>query len=266
MRASFRGWSIAALTATVLLCGAPVALVAQPARSLAVLVLDPRDRPVALAELVLSAGSARQVLRTDSTGTARFAALPGDRWRLAVRRLGFHSVDVPVEPSGPDERITVLLEDAPASLGEVRVAADRAPASRLAAFEARLRTREANAVVTRAQIEKRNPIVLSQMLRGIAGIRVADSLGVTIAISTRGLKPTRAPNGQLHLVQCVLRMMIDGVVLPALTDIDDVAPREVHGVELFFGAARMPPELAGTRTDNWCGVIAIWTRAGDGDR
>lgn len=56
--------------------------------------------------------------------------------------------------------------------------------------------------------------------------------------------------------------MVDGIIVPALSSIDNIVPKEVHGVELYLGAARVPVELAGTRTDNWCGVIAIWTRDG----
>lgn len=59
---------------------------------------------------------------------------------------------------------------------------------------------------------------------------------------------------------CVMRLTLDGVVMPALSDIDAIIPKDVYGIEIFSGPARLPPELAGLRTDNWCGVIAIWTR------
>ena len=73
----------------------------------------------------------------------------------------------------------------------------------------------------------------------------------------------RQPYG-IALVPCVLRVMLDGIVLPALSDIDKVVPQDVHGVEVFFGAASIPPSLGGMRSDNWCGLIAIWTRSGGG--
>jgi len=57
-----------------------------------------------------------------------------------------------------------------------------------------------------------------------------------------------------------MRLTLDGVVMPALSDIDAIIPKDVYGIEIFSGPARLPPELAGLRTDNWCGVIAIWTR------
>ena len=114
---------------------------------------------------------------------------------------------------------------------------------------------EANAVVTRRDIERRGPIALSQMLRGMAGLRLADSSGSTVAISTRGMKV----NGG-GVVPCVLRVMLDGIVLSASNSIDNVMPNDVYAVEVFYGAARMPPQLAGIRADAWCGLVAIWTR------
>ncbi|HEY0931126.1 MAG TPA: hypothetical protein VGE27_14495 [Gemmatimonas sp.] len=57
-----------------------------------------------------------------------------------------------------------------------------------------------------------------------------------------------------------MRISVDGIILPPLTHIDQVVPKDVYGIEVYYGPARMPPELEGMRTDNWCGLIAIWTR------
>ena len=89
---------------------------------------------------------------------------------------------------------------------------------------------EASSTVTREEIEPRRPIALSKMLRGKAGIRIADSLGCILAVSTRGAKYERGG----HMVDCVLRVMLDGIVLPALSNIDGVVPGDVYGVEIFL--------------------------------
>ena len=243
---------------------APSRLPAQAPRSdLSVRVLDAADRPVPNAAVELVAGRLRHAATTDSTGTARLPALPRAEWALVVMRIGYTRVSTRVETANADERITVFLEERATALATVDVEAARPVVGRLADFETRLRTREANAVVTRADIDKRNPIALSQMLRGIAGIRIADSLGIRIAVSTRGSKFSRGGGGQ-GMVPCVMRMMLDGTVLPPLSDIDHIVPRDVHGIEVFNGPARIPPKLANMRTDSWCGLIAVWTRAGDG--
>lgn len=102
----------------------------------------------------------------------------------------------------------------------------------------------------------------------LSGVRVVGDVpysarlaGYTVAISTRGAKPTRNTGGAgFALVQCVMRVVVDGTLMPALFNIDEIVPRDVHGIEVYNGPSRMPPELAGLRTDSWCGVIAIWTR------
>lgn len=242
---------------------APSLLVAQAPRSdLSVHVLDAADRPVPNASVELVAARRRHAGTTDATGTVRLPDLPRAEWQLVVMRIGYARVSTRVETVNADERITVFLEERATALATVDVEAPRPVVGRLADFESRLRTREANAVVTRADIEKRNPIALSQMLRGIAGIRVADSLGVRIAVSTRGSKFSRSGGGQ-GMVPCVMRTMLDGIVLPPLTDIDEIVPRDVHGIEVFNGPARIPPKLANMRADGWCGLIAVWTRAGE---
>jgi hypothetical protein len=48
--------------------------------------------------------------------------------------------------------------------------------------------------------------------------------------------------------------------MPYGFDLDQISPKDVHGIELFAGAARTPPNLTSIRTDSWCGLIVIWTR------
>lgn len=92
----------------------------------------------------------------------------------------------------------------------------------------------------------------------MAGLRVADSLGAMVAVSTRGMKWERGAN---TFVPCVMRVMLDGVVMSASTDIDQIIPFDVYAVEVFFGPSRIPPQYNGGRADQWCGLIAIWTRS-----
>ena len=53
---------------------------------------------------------------------------------------------------------------------------------------------------------------------------------------------------------------VDGITQPALTNLDATLPQEIYGVEIYNGAARLPVQFGGLRTDNWCGLIAIYTR------
>lgn len=236
---------------------------ASDGRTLSVRVIDGADWPVGSARVELVNGPVRLIASTDSLGGVRFANLVGDSVVISVRRIGYFPTRILTRLADLGERITILVDQHPDLLRAVEVRERMPSVTRLAEFEARLRSRTASAAVTRAQIEQRNPVRLSQMLRGVSGLRLADSLGSMVAISTRGMKPVPTASHGIALVPCVMRMMLDGIVLPALTDIDQIVPQDVHGVEVFFGAASIPPAMAGSRTDNWCGLIAIWTRGGD---
>lgn len=224
--------------------------------SLRVRVTRDGGAAVADAEVAVTVAGASQVTRTDSGGVARFLGLaPGDA-QLRVRRLGFGEGHVRATIRSGANELAVLVRGSTVTLETVQVTAARDVPARLADVEARIARGEPNAVVTRADIDKRNPIQLSQMLRGVAGLRLADSSGAMVAISTRGMKLEKG-----FPVPCVMRLMVDGVVMSASTNIDNVIPFDVHAVEVFFGPARIPPQFAGSRSDQWCGLIAIWTRS-----
>ncbi len=215
------------------------------------------DLAIGDAEVRVKDARAERSARSDSGGNVRFEGLSLGLVDVQVRRVGFAAAKTRVRVGAGENAFTIVLEGSIARLGAMRIVSNRPVSDRADDFEQRLLRNEANAVVTTAQIDKRNPIALSQMLRGIAGIRIADSMGSTVAVSTRGKYLNKN-----KLVDCVLRITVDGVVLPALSNIDAVIPKEVYGVEVFFGPARIPPQFGGLRTDAWCGLIAIWTRSG----
>ncbi len=230
--------------------------------SLRLNVLGDSSRAVIDAEVSLTGHGRSLRARTDSVGRVRFDGLSDGIFRVSIRRLGIAPASVDVRLATGENALTVHVDRSVATLEEVRVVGNLPIAARLDEFEMRRLRGEASHVVTRAEIEKRRPIALSQMLRGVAGIRIADSSGSVVAISTRGTKssPGKLGGSPFGLVYCVMRVTVDGVVLPSLSNIDAVVPGDVFGVEIFNGAARLPVQFAGLRTDNFCGLIAIWTR------
>jgi Carboxypeptidase regulatory-like domain/TonB-dependent Receptor Plug Domain len=247
-------WSLDLLSETVV-ATAPVAMA--PTTSLRVRVSRDGGAAVAEAEVTVAVAGADQVARTDTSGVARFAGLSPGAAELRVRRLGFGEGTVRATLRAGENELAVAVRGANVTLETVKVVAARDVPTRLADVDARIARGEPSAVVTRADIDKRNPITLSQMLRGVAGLRLADSSGAMVAISTRGVKLQR----EGLFVPCVLRVMVDGVVTSSSVDIDNVVPYDVYAVEVFFGGARIPPQFGGIRTDQWCGLIAIWTRS-----
>lgn len=229
---------------------------------LSVRVVDTVGRGVIDAEVALLRGrDERHTARSDGAGAATFSDVEAGLWSLSVRRLALRPIATIIRIAPGGNALTVVASPAALTLSGVRIVGDVPYSARLDAFEARRLSGVANAFVTRAQIDRLDPPKLSRMLRGLNGLRVGDSAGYTVAISTRGAKLTRNTQGPgFALVQCVMRVVVDGTLMPALFNIDDIVPRDVHGIEVYNGPSRIPPELAGLRTDNWCGVIAVWTR------
>lgn len=230
--------------------------------ALTVRVADTAGVGVVGAEVALGRGrDERHTARSDSAGTATFAAIEPGLWSLTVRRLGLRPISTVIRLAPGGNAFTVVASSSALTLSGVRVVGDVPYSARLDDFERRRLSGAASATVTRAQIDRLDPQKLSRLLRGMNGLRIGDSSGYTVAISTRGAKPTRNSGGAgFAMVQCVMRVVVDGTLMPALFNLDDIVPRDVHGIEVFYGPSRIPPELAGLRTDNWCGVIAIWTR------
>jgi hypothetical protein len=237
------------------LFAAPSAPVQQQRAALRLAVRTGDGAPIDGAEVTVKIDGRAQTARTGAEGRVRFEALAAGLLEIRVRHVGYAPARLDARIADGENELTVRLIEGGAMLDEIRVIGNRPVSGIREDFDMRVRQQLANASVTRDQIEKRSPIALSQMLRGVPGLRLADSAGSTVAISNRGLKFERSTG----LVQCVLRVAVDGTVLPS-ANIDAVLPREVYGVEVYFGPARIPPQFSGIRSDSWCGLIAVWTR------
>lgn len=218
-------------------------------------VVNSADRPVPTAEVRVTLGNKLAAGRTDSAGVFRAEGLTAGAWHASVRRIGFKETAVDFQVVDGDNIYTIEVDEAPAELENVDVKSTRAISLRLRGFEERRQRGEPSATVTRKDIEKRSPVKLSQLLRGMPGIQVTEQNGVRVAVTARGTVPKLGT-----LSSCPLRMSVDGMLRPPFSDLDEVVPAEVHGIEVYYGSGRLPLALANFRTDNWCGLIAIWTR------
>lgn len=109
--------------------------------------------------------------------------------------------------------------------------------------------------ITRAQIEKRKPSTLMDVLRAVPGVRIECPRSERVC----RLRMARAPRG------CGPGYFLDGI--PAdQTVLYLTSPTDVEGIEVYSGPSETPPELEGVRSQ--CGAVAIWTRIGErpGDR
>lgn len=244
----------------------PIVQLSAQANTTAVLelrVLDASGQPVGGVEIRVEPSRGRTDLqRTDTLGLVRFSGLTPGALSVQARRLGMDRARVTLRVASGHNTYSLRLDASAIQLVGVRVVGDQVVSARLDDFERRRASGAASAVISREDIDRVNPPRLSRMLRGLAGLQLADSSGSIVAVSTRGAKPSRiADRTGFGLVHCVMRVAIDGILMPPLSNLDALVPSDVHGVEVFNGPARLSPELAGLRNDNWCGVIAVWTRA-----
>ncbi|MEP7001477.1 MAG: TonB-dependent receptor plug domain-containing protein [bacterium] len=121
-------------------------------------------------------------------------------------------------------------------------------------FELRRKNHQAAAFITREDIEKRDPVDLFQMLRGVPSIEVREMDGIMVAASTRSFL------SGLNDKPCLLTVMVNGLIQQSLDLRQLPSPSETHGVEVFAGAATIPLQYSGTGKGKMCGMIAVWTR------
>ena len=215
--------------------------------ALAGTVRDDGGAPVANVEV--AAVKHAVVTRTDSLGRFILGALPAGALDLTFRRLAFEPVVVTIElPANDTTEVEVKLTVVAQRLTGV-VVNDRAPKRRvLVGFETR-RRQGIGYFVTREQIEKRGPRLLSDMLRMIPGtILTAGETGRMTLRFSRNL----ARN-------CPPQFYVDGVQATGFM-IDDMAPGDVEGVEIFAGTTGVPPEYSRLRGTSNCGTVLIWSR------
>lgn len=231
-----------------LLCASPAG--AQGRAALVVTVRDSAGRPLPGAEVrVLAVGALP--LRTDSTGTARFAAVAAGRVSVVARRFGFlpDSQRVALD-AGRERAVTLRLASSAQLLDTARITAE-ALRGKMADFERR-RAAGRGSFVTRADIEAHEPMALRDLLRRYPGVTF-----VSIGAGRSALRFARATSRVER--DCPPEYWIDGQRSPYLT-IDDVPVEDVEGIELYRGVSELPaPFLSKTAG---CGVIAIWTRDG----
>jgi hypothetical protein len=203
----------------------------------------PDGRPLAGAQVVVQGIGIGGATRPDGSITL-FGLKPGTR-TIEVRYLGYEPqrAQVTLEPYRTSE-VRFGLEIQAIQLAEVRV---RARASRLlrTGFYQR-RTTGMGTFFTREEIQRMQPRALSDVMRRVAGASVSTGRA---GLSTANFRGGRG--------SCPVQFYIDGTMAAAFL-IDEMRPEDVEGLEIYRGAATLPPEY--NKGTAMCGVIVIWTR------
>ena len=202
---------------------------------------------------------------TDSSGAFTLSNPTRGRVAFFLRKIGYEPLLQTVELA---ERDTVAARyglAAVSALAGVSVTATAgASAARLEGFERRRRGGTGR-IITSEEIQKRGSVRVSDLIAGTLGVNVVDSMGVPVAVSSRGLKVKFEQvevGSETRGAPCMMRIAVDGVMRPAGTSLNDIPTREIHGIEVYSGA-QIPREFPLSGSDSQCGLIVIWTKVRD---
>jgi hypothetical protein len=205
-------------------------------------VVDTAGLPLVGAE-VRAVGTALLVLTSDS-GVFR-AELPAGPVVFAVRRLGYEpSTFLATLRAGRINGVRLVLTDVAQALPGVVVAEQREQAW-LRTFNERSGSQQGT-FIGRSEIEKSRARFTTDLLRR----RVPSVQVVGTRTGTRVYM--RGNSGR----RCPPQLFVHAT--PYSGEVDDFPPDAIEAIEVYSGAAELPPELNIGRA--MCGAIVIWTR------
>lgn len=222
-------------------------------------------RPLSHVEVAILDGK-RLVARalTDPQGRFAVPVERGGTYKVRATRLGyaaFTSNQIKVA-ADEDVRTELLLAVDAIPLEPLRVTARATlPSEYLASMGFYERERAGTGhFLARGEIEKRNAVVLSEVLSSVPGVKLMRA--------DRGAQKRSEitfSRGMSSLRQCMPAVFIDGALMrsgglirPNELPLDEwVNPRDIEGIELYHGAAATP---AIYNQQAQCGVVVLWTK------
>ena len=210
-------------------------------------------------EVVVNVPDAGRTARTGAEGRFSIGDLVPGRHEIRFSHLGYAERSESIEVRmGRVTRVRVVLDVNAIALNPIEVTVDRRDAT---LEEHGFYQREEDGwghFVDREDLEARNPIELTDALTRFVGVRIVSNP------SSPGQRHLRLRNmGN----DCSPAIFIDGVRMigrGGYSINDMVDPAVVAGIELYRGAAGIPPQYWGTGSS--CGVVLIWLRRGDSGR
>jgi hypothetical protein len=144
-----------------------------------------------------------------------------------------------VPQAGVAAPVEVELEEIPSDIASVIVESSK---QHLEQFYQRKANNSFGKFFERKDIQKRNPIYLSEMVSTVSGASIS-STGAGNRILLRGCQPM---------------VWVDGMRAPG-AELDDVArPGDIAGMEVYPSNAGLPAEYQ-DRNNRLCGAIMVWT-------
>jgi hypothetical protein len=147
---------------------------------------------------------------------------------------------------GASVDVVLRLDRAAVTLEPLIVVARSPGLERLGFYERRLNGN--GAFLTRAEIERYNASMPSDIVRRITGLRLVRRPGM------RGYRVVGRNS-------CPFSYIVDGISTDAAFEFDDMEWHWIEGLEVYTGLGQIPPQFAPVSPQRTCGVIVVWTRS-----
>lgn len=210
-----------------------------------------RGIPSAQVEVV---GSERRVT-TDANGMFVLDRLPPGETALAISHLSYAtSGRLFRAQAGQAYELRAILAPEAIALEGIEVTT-RSPSwyRRMEGLQFRMSRGLGGTFVLDTQLEARGFPPVAEILRSLPGVRVrkANRFDYTVNFRLCELPPV------LYIDGVQVNQPEDGAAMPELASVQGM---DVQAIEVYRGAATLPPEFAGP--DAMCGAIIIWTKRG----
>ena len=214
-------------------------------------VVDASGTPLASARVAVE--SDQTATTTDNQGVFRLTGLRTGTRSMSVRRIGFASMEVPVDVSAAEPRdVTVTMSRYVAVLDAVRVTAMREIGLQRVGFTDRQKS-SAGKFFDLAAIQTRNPQRLVNLLEGVSSLRSGVNADGKRYITGRH-------NGCVGYV-------VDGIRWFSTnpSDIESspdsfISTAEIGAVEVYDELAAPPEYARYSFSGEPCAVVVIWTK------
>ncbi|HEU0052676.1 MAG TPA: carboxypeptidase regulatory-like domain-containing protein [Longimicrobium sp.] len=192
---------------------------------------------------------------TDEGGRAHLAGVPEGERLVRVGMLGMETREISVlVQGGATLQMPVRMELQPIELEAVRAEASIRTRGTRMLHSAGFYERKAignGRFLTRAEIERMQPRFVSDVLRRTTSLAMQANLFSRSRVASRRSGAPQAPN------RCETQVFMNGIPTGQF-EIDEVNPEDIEGIEIYDGAADVPPAF--TRGTSLCGAIVIWVR------
>jgi len=209
--------------------------------------------PVAAARIrIVQQGTAADSALTDTAGAFIVRGKDGEKFRLSAERVGYaESVSGEVDAAENDsvEVLFRIAADAVVLEPLEVVATIRRRGPWLDAFYRRAEERRFGHFITRDQIDARQVMHTTDLLRRVPGLQIVPARRIGYAVQGRG--------------GCTPVVVLDGLRLGVAGNLVDewVSARDLEGIEVYNGSGQAPGEFA--FYENGCAMIVLWTRNSD---